>query len=284
MSKDVKKAAVIGAGTMGGGIALVLAQAGIEVNLVDVEQSYLDSGEERIRKFLEKGVEREKISKAEAEQILDKINPIMDLSKAVEDIQIVIEAIIEDEEAKKTLFKKLDNLCDDEVIFASNTSAISITELSSVTNRKERFVGMHFFNPPALMKLVEIIRGENSEENTIENIKSLCIKLDKIPIPSYEAPGFIVNRLLWQFLNEAYKLLESGIAEVEHIDQAIKLGLNHPMGPFELSDYIGLDVLLQIGEYVSNKLGENYKPANILKSMVEKNNLGKKTGKGFYDY
>jgi 3-hydroxybutyryl-CoA dehydrogenase len=143
---------------------------------------------------------------------------------------------------------------------------------------------MHFFNPPALMKLVEIIRGENSEESTIENIKSLCIKLDKIPIPSYEAPGFIVNRLLWQFLNEAYKLLESGTAEVEDIDQAIKLGLNHPMGPFELSDYIGLDVLLQIGEYVSNKLGENYKPADILKSMVEKNELGKKTGKGFYDY
>ncbi|MCG3220324.1 MAG: 3-hydroxyacyl-CoA dehydrogenase family protein [Candidatus Heimdallarchaeota archaeon] len=284
MTTEITKAAVVGAGTMGSGIAMVLAQAGIEVNLVDTEQKYLDSGEDRIRKFLEGSVKREKMTQENAENIMNHINTMLDLPKAVEGIQIVIEAIVEDELAKKALFEKLDDLCDEGVIFASNTSAISITELASVTNRKGKFVGMHFFNPPTLMKLVEIIKGEQSEEIFIERIKSLCVKLGKIPITSNEAPGFIVNRLLWQFLNEAYRLLESGVAEAKHIDKAIKLGLNHPMGPFELSDYIGLDVLLQIGEYISEQLGDEYAPANLLKLMVEDGKLGKKTGKGFYDY
>ncbi|NPD87201.1 MAG: 3-hydroxyacyl-CoA dehydrogenase family protein [Asgard group archaeon] len=284
MTTEITKVVVVGAGTMGSGIALVLAQAGIEVNLVDTEQKYLDSGENRIRRFLEGSVKREKMTQEKAEEIMNLINPMLDLSNAVEGIQIVIEAIVEDELTKKALFKKLDDLCDAGVIFASNTSAISITELASVTKRKGKFVGMHFFNPPTLMKLVEIIKGEQSEEIFVERIKSLCVKLGKIPIPSNEAPGFIINRLLWQFLNEAYRLLESGIAEAKHIDEAVKLGLNHPMGPFELSDYIGLDVLLQIGEYISEQLGEEYTPVNLLKLMVDEGKLGKKTGKGFYDY
>ena len=284
MTSEITKAAVIGAGTMGSGIALVLAQAEIEVNLIDTEQKHLDSGEERINKFLESSIKRERITEEKAREIKTLINPMLDLSKAVKGIHIVIEAIVEDTNMKKNLFKELDELCESEVVFASNTSAISITELASVTKRKEKFIGMHFFNPPFLMKLVEIISGEHSEEKYIEQIKSLCVKLGKIPIPSKEAPGFIVNRLLWQFLNEAYRLVESGIAETKHIDEAIKLGLNHPMGPFELSDYIGLDVLLQIGEYISEKLGEEYTPASLLRSMVKDGKLGKKTGKGFYEY
>ena len=281
---DIKKATVVGAGTMGSGIALVLAQGGISVNLVDVEQKFLDYGKDKIRKFLEGSIKREKMTKREAEEITNRISPMLDLSKAVEETELVIEAIVEDESAKKQLFMKLDNLCNEDVIFATNTSAISITDLASVTKRQGRFVGMHFFNPPTLMKLVEVIKGEQSEDSTVEKIKSLSIQLGKIPIPSIEAPGFIVNRLLWQFLNEAHKLLESEIAEAKHIDEAIKLGLNHPMGPFELSDYIGLDVLLQIGEYITEQLGNEYTPTDLLKSMVKDEKLGKKTGKGFYNY
>ncbi len=284
MNSEFKKIAVIGSGTMGSGIALVLAKAGIEVNIVDIEQKYLDSGSQNIDNFLNSRKRKGEMSDQEVDTLKENIHSFLDLKDATVNVQLVIEAITEDEKAKKQLFEKLETFCDDHVIFATNTSAIKISELATATQRPDRFVGMHFFNPPALMNLVEVIRGEKTSDETIERTISLCTFLEKTPVLSKEAPGFIVNRLLWMFLNESYKLLESGVAEKDHIDKAIKLGLNHPMGPLELSDYIGLDVMLEIGEYIKNQLGDKYEPATLLREMVEKGKLGKKTSSGFYDY
>ncbi|TFG11042.1 3-hydroxyacyl-CoA dehydrogenase family protein [Candidatus Heimdallarchaeota archaeon] len=284
MTSEFKKIAVIGSGTMGSGIAIVLAQAGIEVNLVDTEQKFLDAGCQNIKKFLESRLSRGKISEEEVHNLKSRITPFLDLKDAVQNVQLVIEAITEEETTKKDLFEKLDNYCNNDVIFATNTSAIKISDLAAATKRSDKFIGMHFFNPPALMNLVEIIRGETTSDKTIEKIIALCSFLGKTPIPSKESPGFIVNRLLWMFLNESYKLLENEIAEKDNIDQAIKLGLNHPMGPFELSDYIGLDIMLEIGDYIRNQLGEQYEPAQLLRDMVNQGKLGRKTKEGFYKY
>ncbi|MCE7742451.1 MAG: 3-hydroxyacyl-CoA dehydrogenase family protein [Candidatus Heimdallarchaeota archaeon] len=284
MNSEFKKIAVIGSGTMGSGIALVLARAGIDVNIVDVEQKFLDLGVQSIENFLNSRIRKGKMNDQEVNILKKKIHPFLKLEDATRDIQLVIEAITEDEKSKKQLFEELEIHCDDQVIFATNTSAIKISELATATKRPDKFVGMHFFNPPALMNLVEVIRGDKTSDITIESIISLCKFLEKTPVLSKEAPGFIVNRLLWVFLNESYKLLENGIAERDHIDKAIKLGLNHPMGPFELSDYIGLDVVLEIGEYIKNQLGEQYEPASLLRKMVNDGKLGKKSGSGFYNY
>ena len=284
MRTEFIKVAVIGSGTMGTGIAIVLAKAGISVNLVDVEEQFLKKSLEKIKDYLKGSVARGKMTEEETENICNKIFLTIDLKEATKDIQLVIETIIESESIKKKLYEELDILCSNEVIFATNTSSLSISDLASVTNRADRFLGMHFFNPPQIMNLIEVIRGNLTDENVIEKIISLCRKLGKTPVLSKEAPGFIVNRLLWSFLNESYRLLEADIAAIEHIDEAIKLGLNHPMGPLELSDYIGLDVVLDLGNYISEQLGEEYSPSSLLKKLVEKGNLGKKSGKGFYNY
>ncbi|MHA1668510.1 MAG: 3-hydroxyacyl-CoA dehydrogenase family protein [Candidatus Heimdallarchaeaceae archaeon] len=284
MINKSSKILVVGSGTMGSGIALVFANAGFSVNLTDVKQEYLNQGLEKIRRFLDGSIKRGKITEEASKTIVERINPVLDIEKATKNIQLVIEAIIENVEAKKELFMKLDKLCSEDVIFASNTSAISITELASVTNRAEKFVGLHFFNPPFLMKLVEVISGKKTAPSILDFITNLCDMIGKTAVSSKETPGFIVNRLLWSFLNESYKLLESGATSKENIDEAIKLGLNHPMGPFELSDYIGLDIMLDIGTYIASELGEEYKPANILVKLVKEGKLGRKTKIGFYNY
>ena len=284
MNFDFNKIAVIGSGTMGSGIAVVLAKAGIYVNLNDIEEDLLYEGMSRINKFLEGSISRGKMTKDEADTIKSRIIPSKSLAEATRDIQLVIEAIIEESEAKRDLFMKLDEICKKDVIFASNTSAINITELASATKREEQFLGLHFFNPPVLMKLVEVIRGEKTDDVTFNRILSLCQRIEKTPVPSNESPGFIVNKLLWVFVNESFKLVEGSIAKKEDIDAAVKLGLNHPMGPFELSDYIGLDIMLDIGNYISKQQGEMYKPSSLLVKKVEEGKLGRKTGEGFYLY
>ena len=284
MRTEFIKVAVIGSGTMGTGIAIVLAKAGILVNLVDIEERILEKSQEKIKDYLKGSVARGKITEDEYEGVYNKIFLTIDLREATKDIQLVIETIDENETAKKQLYEELEVLCSEEVIFATNTSSISISKLASVTKRADKFLGMHFFNPPQVMNLIEIIGGNLTEDKVIEDITYLCRKLGKTPVFSRETPGFIVNRLLWSFLNESYRLLELDVATKENIDTAVKLGLNHPMGPLELSDYIGLDVLLDFGNYIAEQLGEEYSPSSLLRELVEEGNLGKKTGKGFYNY
>ncbi len=284
MVTEIKKIAVVGSGTMGSGIAQTFASAGYQVSLIDIKQEYLDKALAKIDKMLSRNVEKGRLTPKEKEQIINNISTTLDLEEGVKDVQLVVEAVIENEDLKKDIFGKLDKYCEPNTILASNTSAISITVLASVTNRPDKVLGMHFFNPPPVMKLVEIIKGEKTSDETIDLVTNVCKKLNKVPVPSNEAPGFIVNRLLWPFLNEAYQLLEEGVATKEGIDQAVKLGLNHPMGPFELSDYIGLDVMLDIGNYLYSKLGEKYKPKEILRKLVDDGKLGRKSGEGFYKY
>ena len=284
MRTEFIKVAVIGSGTMGTGIAIVLAKAGILVNLVDIEERFLEKSQEKIKDYLKGSVARGKITEDEYEDVCNKIFLTIDLREATKDIQLVIETIDENETTKKQLYEELEVLCSEEVIFATNTSSISISKLASVTKRADKFLGMHFFNPPQVMNLIEIIGGNLTEDKVIEDITYLCRKLGKTPVFSRETPGFIVNRLLWSFLNESYRLLELDVATKENIDTAVKLGLNHPMGPLELSDYIGLDVLLDFGNYIAEQLGEEYSPSSLLRELVEEGNLGKKTGKGFYNY
>ena len=271
---------------MGHGIAQVAAQvAKFEVNLRDIEQEFLDKGMGMIRHSLERFLKKGVVSEAEMKETLGRIHLTLDLKEAVTDADLIIEAVPENVQIKRSLFKEVDKLAKEGAIIASNTSSISITQLASATSRPERFCGMHFFNPPQLMKLIEIIRGAKTSDKTINVIVDVTKKMDKEPvIVKKDCAGFVVNRILVPALNEAISLVWEGIAEPEDIDKAIKLGLNWPMGPLTLLDYLGLDTHLSITEVMRDDLDPKYSPCPLLRQMVRAGLLGRKTGKGFYDW
>jgi len=286
MIMEVKRVAVLGAGLMGHGIAQVCAQVGeYEVSMLDVEQRFVDYGMKMISESLARFVKRGTLSEEESRKVLDRIHPTLDLGEAVKNTDFVIEAVTENPALKKAVLTDVGKLAPSTAIVVSNTSSISITEIGTATGRPDRVCGMHFFNPPQLMKLIEIIRGLKTSDETVAVVKEISVKLGKEPVIVKDTPGFIVNRILSQALNEAVYLVAEGIATVEDVDKACELGLNWPMGPLKLLDYIGIDTDLFITEIMVKETGDpKFRPSNLLRQMVRANLLGRKTGRGFYDW
>ena len=280
----MKKIGVIGAGTMGTGIAHVSALSGFDVTLVDIEQNLLEHSLTSIKKGLKRQVDKGKISQDEMNAALVRIQTITEM-KLLSSEDIVIEAATENKEVKISIFSELDTFCPEKTILASNTSSISISLIASATNRPEKVIGMHFMNPVPIMKLVEIIRGKLTSDETTEKVKNLVEVLNKIPVECNDSSGFVSNRILMPMINEAVCCLADGVATAEAIDKIMTLGMAHPMGPLTLADLIGLDICLAIMEVLHRDMGDNkYRPCPLLEEMVSAGNLGRKTGQGFYSY
>lgn len=282
---SIEKVGVLGAGSMGGGIAHLAAVKGLEVVLCDVEQRFLDGAVKRIAGFLDKSVEKQKMTVEEKEAVLSRITTTTNMEDFAS-IPLVIEAIFEDLNVKRTAFEKLDKICGPETVLASNTSSMSITTLANATSRPDRVVGMHFFNPPLVMKLVEVIRGYYTSDETVAIVSDASKAMGKTPVEvKKDTPGFIVNRIMMPQFLEAIRIAEEGIASIEDIDTAVKLGLNYPMGPFELMDFTGVEISLHVADYFVNEYRDmKWNAPQLLKSLVRAGRLGKKTNGGWYDY
>ena len=283
---EIKKIGVLGSGAMGSGITQICAQVGYEVVVRDIADEFVERGLKGIEGFLSKSVEKEKISQQDKEATLGRIKGTTNVSD-LKDVDFVIEAVLEELELKKRVFQEVEELIRPEVILATNTSSMSITEIGAATKRPDKVVGMHFFNPVPLMKLVEVIRGQETSEETTKVTWGLAEKLGKLPVlVKKDTPGFIVNRLMVPQMMEAVKIYEEGIASIEDIDKAVKAGLNHPMGPFELMDLTGIDITFHVNEYFHREMNQELKHVSphTLKTMVRANKLGRKSGQGWYKY
>ncbi|MCB9206931.1 MAG: 3-hydroxybutyryl-CoA dehydrogenase [Ignavibacteriales bacterium] len=280
----MKKIAVIGAGTMGNGIAHVFAQNSFNVEFVDIKKEFVDKGLATIEKNLDRQIKKEKITEKDKIDTLNRITTKIGIADISNDTDLVIEAVVEDKDIKLSIFKELQHIVKAESIFASNTSSISITELG-IASRPDKFIGMHFMNPVPMMQLVEIIRGYSTSDETFNTIKDLTLKIEKTPVEVQDYPGFVSNRILMPMINEAIYALYENVASAEDIDTVMKLGMAHPMGPLTLADFIGLDVCLAIMNVLYDGFNDSkYRPCPLLKKMVAANKLGRKTNEGFYKY
>ncbi len=280
----IERAGVVGAGTMGNGIAHVFARSGFQVLLCDVERRFLDRALETIARNLDRELAKRRITAEDKAAALKRILPVLERAQLAP-CDFVIEAAPEEFDIKAEIFRDLDRICRPEILLASNTSSISITKLAAVTRRPEKIIGMHFFNPVPIMKLVEVIRGLATAQETFNTVRDLALKLDKTPVEVNDAPGFVSNRVLMPLLNEAMFAVMEGVATPEAVDEVFKLGMAHPMGPLTLADFIGLDVCLDIMRVLQDGLGDpKYRPCPLLIKMVDAGWLGKKSGRGFYKY
>lgn len=280
----IRQITVLGSGTMGRGIAHLAALAGYETVMFDVSDELLHAAKAGIEAAMAKGVEKGKLDRTEMAKAMSRIEIRIDMADAARDADLVIEAIPEDLQLKKDAFAQVDLYCGEETILATNTSSLSITELAGSVERREKFVGMHFFNPPHLMKLVEIVRGDRTSDSTVDAVREVAITMKKEPIVVRDSPGFASSRLGLAIGLEAMRMLEEGVASAADIDRAMELGYNHPMGPLRLTDLVGLDVRLSIAEYLAKEIDDRFEPPEILRKLVAEGKLGKKSGEGFYKW